>query len=42
LIINPWAEVLADAGADSGFINVNINPAEFDSTRKRIPSLSHD
>ena len=42
LIINPWGEVLADAGADSGFINVNIDLAEVDSTRKRIPSLSHD
>jgi predicted amidohydrolase len=42
LIINPWGEVLADAGADSGFINVNIDLEEVDSTRKRIPSLSHD
>ena len=42
LIINPWGEVLADAGADSGFINVNINLEEVDSARKRIPSLSHD
>ena len=42
LIINPWGEVLADAGAHSGFINVNINLEEVDSTRKRIPSLSHD
>ena len=42
LIINPWGEVLADAGADSGFINVNIDLEEVDSTRKCIPSLSHD
>jgi predicted amidohydrolase len=42
LIINPWGEVLADAGADSGFINVNIDLEEVDSTRKRIPSLSND
>jgi len=42
LIINPWGEVLADAGADSGFINVNINLKEVDSTRNSIPSLSHD
>ena len=42
LIINPWGEILADAGADSGFINVNINLEEVDSARKRIPSLSHD
>ena len=42
LIINPWGEILADAGVDSGFINVNIDLEEVDSARKRIPSLSHD
>ncbi len=42
LIINPWGEILADGGADSGFINVNINLEEVKSTRNRIPSLSHD
>ena len=42
LIINPWGEVLADAGADSGFINVNIDLEEVDSTRKLISSLSND
>ncbi|HIB93430.1 MAG TPA: carbon-nitrogen hydrolase family protein, partial [Candidatus Lambdaproteobacteria bacterium] len=31
-----------DGGADSGFINVNINLEEVDSARSRIPSLSHD
>ena len=42
LIINPWGEILADGGADSGFINVNINLEEVNSARNRIPSLSHD
>ena len=42
LIINPWGEILADGGADSGFINVNINLEEVNSARTRIPSLSHD
>ena len=42
LIINPWGEILADGGADSGFINVNINLEEVSSARTRIPSLSHD
>ena len=42
LIINPWGEILADAGADSGFINVNIDLEEVSSARTRIPSLSHD
>ena len=42
LIINPWGEILADGGADSGFINVNIDLEEVSSARTRIPSLSHD
>jgi predicted amidohydrolase len=42
LIINPWGEILADGGADSGFINVNINLEEVNSARTRIPSLRHD
>ena len=42
VIINPWGEVLADAGADSGFINVNIDLEEVDSTCNPIPSLSKD
>ena len=42
LIINPWGEILADGGADSGFINVNINLEEVSSARTRIPSLGHD
>ena len=42
LIINPWGEILVDGGADSGFINVNINLEEVNSARNRMPSLSHD
>jgi len=42
LIINPWGEILADGGANSGFINANINLEEVSSARGRIPSLSHD
>ena len=42
LIINPWGEVLADAGSDSGLINANIDLEEVNSARMRIPSLRHD
>ncbi len=42
LIINPWGEILADAGSDSGLINVNIDLEEVNSARMRIPSLRHD
>ena len=42
LIINPWGEILADAGSDSGLINANIDLEEVNSARTRIPSLKHD
>ncbi|MDP6887820.1 MAG: carbon-nitrogen hydrolase family protein [SAR324 cluster bacterium] len=42
LIINPWGEILADAGSDSGLINANIDLEEVNSARMRIPSLKHD
>ena len=42
LIINPCGEVLADAGEDSEFININIDLEEVDSKRNRILSLSHE
>ena len=42
LIINPWGEILADAGSNSCSVNVNINLEECNSARKRIPSLIHD
>lgn len=42
LIINPWGEILADAGSDSGLINANIDLEEVNSARMRIPSLRHD
>ena len=42
LIINPWGEILAEAGTDPGIIQATIDPAEVDAARKRIPGLSHD
>jgi deaminated glutathione amidase len=40
LIVNPWGEVLADAGEDPGFIIATIDPGEVAQARTRIPSLS--
>jgi deaminated glutathione amidase len=40
LIVNPWGEVLADAGEKPGFITANIDPDEVAKARARIPSLS--
>ena len=40
LIINPWGDVLADAGEEPGFVTATINPDEVAQARTRIPSLS--
>jgi predicted amidohydrolase len=42
LIINPWGEVLADAGTAPGFISAVIDPAEIASARSRVPAISRD
>jgi predicted amidohydrolase len=42
LIVGPWGEVLADGGEDVGIIVADIDRAQVDQARRRIPSLSHD
>jgi len=42
LAISPWGEVLADGGTEPGITFVDIDLAEVDRARARIPSLSHD
>ncbi len=42
LIVDPWGEVIADAGTDTGFIVADIDPAKVAEARRKIPSLSHD
>lgn len=42
LIINPWGEILADAGEGIGVITAEINMEEVVTVRNRIPSLLHD
>jgi len=41
LIINPWGEILADAGADEGFIMAEIDLDEVALRRGQIPSLKN-
>ena len=41
LAISPWGEVLADAGTVPGITMVEIDVADVDAARGRIPSLSH-
>ena len=42
LAISPWGEVLADGGTEPGVTFVNIDLAEVERARARIPSLTHD
>jgi len=42
LIVNPWGEVLADAGTDPGYIIAAIDPAEVASARGRVPAIARD
>ncbi|MGH6678665.1 MAG: carbon-nitrogen hydrolase family protein, partial [Bradyrhizobium sp.] len=41
LIIDPWGEVLAEAGIEPGIIMARIDPAKVEAARKAIPSLQH-
>jgi deaminated glutathione amidase len=42
LIVNPWGEVLADAGALPGVITARIDVGEVARARAKIPALAHD
>jgi deaminated glutathione amidase len=42
LIIAPWGEILGEGGVDPGVILAEIDPAQVESVRARIPSLQHD
>jgi predicted amidohydrolase len=42
LVVSPWGEVIAEAGAEVGVIVADIDPAEVAKARARIPSLTHD
>jgi len=42
LAIAPWGEILADAGTEPGVTLIDLDLAEVEKARARIPSLSHD
>lgn len=42
LIVDPWGEILAEAGEDAGIIYADIEPARVARVRSMIPSLDHD
>jgi deaminated glutathione amidase len=43
VIVAPWGEIIADAGKERAAVIVaDVNPAEVQEARRRIPSLQHD
>ncbi len=42
LVVNPWGEVLADSGVETGISVVEIDLSESDKVRELLPSLKHD
>jgi len=42
LVVDPWGRVLADAGDGPGVVTAEVDPAQVDDARRRIPSLTHD
>jgi predicted amidohydrolase len=42
LIVDPWGEVLADAGEGVGIASARIDPAQIAEVRQMVPSLNHD
>jgi deaminated glutathione amidase len=42
LIVDPWGEVLADAGEGVGIASARIDPARIAEVRRMVPSLGHD
>lgn len=42
LVVDPWGEVLLDAGEEEGAFLVDLDLSQVENTRKRVPSLSHD
>jgi predicted amidohydrolase len=41
LIIDPWGEIIAEAGTEPGLILARIDPARVASVRQKVPSLQH-
>ncbi len=41
LIVDPWGQILAEAGTEPGVILAEVDPAQVTAARSRIPSLHH-
>ncbi|MDA7423441.1 carbon-nitrogen hydrolase family protein [Thalassococcus lentus] len=42
MVINPWGEVVLDAGTEPGIHMVDLDLAQVADARRRIPALTHD
>jgi predicted amidohydrolase len=42
LIVDPWGEVLADGGEETGIVTARIDPGRIAEARRSVPSLAHD
>lgn len=42
LIVSPWGEILAEGGTEPSVVMADIDLAQLDDVRARVPSLTHD
>jgi hypothetical protein len=42
LVVNPWGEIIAEAGTEPAVILADLDLAEVDAARRRIPSLTQN
>ncbi len=41
LIVDPWGQIIAEAGVEPGIVLATIDPAQVAAARAKVPSLSH-
>jgi predicted amidohydrolase len=41
LIVDPWGQILAEAGVEPGIVVAGIDPAQVNAARAKVPSLAH-
>ena len=39
IVVDPWGEVLAEAGPDEEILRVVLDPAKVETTREQFPAL---
>lgn len=42
LVVDPWGEIIMDAGTDQGVFPITLDLAKVDQARAKVPSLQHD